>query len=79
MGLDCEMVGTGPSGKTSVLARCCLVNFEGEVIYDNFVRPSGTNILVPLLVSFANYRPSPIDLRLTMYDMYIPLRICNGL
>jgi RNA exonuclease 4 len=41
VGLDCEMVGIGPEGKISVLARCCIVNFDGEVIYDQFVRPSG--------------------------------------
>jgi RNA exonuclease 4 len=41
IGLDCEMVGIGPEGKISVLARCCLVNFDGEVVYDQFVRPSG--------------------------------------
>ena len=39
VGLDCEMVGTGTEGKVSVLARACLVNFDGEVIYDKFVRP----------------------------------------
>lgn len=41
VGLDCEMVGLGPSGKLSALARCSLVNFEGEKIYDSFVRPKG--------------------------------------
>ncbi len=39
VGLDCEMVGTGPTGKQSVLARCCLVDFDGNIIYDHFVRP----------------------------------------
>ena len=39
VGLDCEMVGIGSSGKRSVLARACLVNFDGEVIYDSYVRP----------------------------------------
>ena len=41
VGLDCEMVGLGPSGKQSALARACLVDFNGEVIYDKFVRPKG--------------------------------------
>ena len=41
VGLDCEMVGIGPSGTQSALARCCLVDFEGAVIYDEFVRPPG--------------------------------------
>jgi len=39
--LDCEMVGTGFNGKQSLLARCCMVNFDGEVIYDKFVKPQG--------------------------------------
>ena len=39
--LDCEMVGLGPSGKQSALARACLVDFDGNVIYDKFVRPKG--------------------------------------
>jgi DNA polymerase III epsilon subunit-like protein len=41
VGLDCEMVGIGLSGKQSALARCCLVDFEGVVIYDKYVRPKG--------------------------------------
>jgi interferon-stimulated exonuclease-like 2 len=41
VGLDCEMVGIGPEGKQSALARCCLVSFEGEVLYDEYVRPPG--------------------------------------
>jgi hypothetical protein len=41
VGLDCEMVGIGIGGKVSALARCCLVDFQGEVIYDEFVRPPG--------------------------------------
>ncbi len=38
-GLDCEMVGIGPTGKKSVLARCCVTNFEGDVLFDSYVRP----------------------------------------
>lgn len=37
--MDCEMVGVGLSGKQSVLARCSLVDYEGNVIYDKNVRP----------------------------------------
>lgn len=36
--MDCEMVGVGAAGRTSVLARCTVVNFEGEVLYDSFVQ-----------------------------------------
>jgi interferon-stimulated 20 kDa exonuclease-like 2 len=41
IGLDCEMVGIGPNGTQSALARCCLVDFDGAVIYDEFVKPPG--------------------------------------
>lgn len=37
--LDCEMVGIGVDGKTSALARCSVVDFEGRTIYDEHVRP----------------------------------------
>jgi DNA polymerase III epsilon subunit-like protein len=39
--LDCEMVGTGINGKYSELARCSLVNGNGDVLYDQFVQPKG--------------------------------------
>uniref|UniRef100_A0A8C3UCA1 Interferon stimulated exonuclease gene 20 like 2 n=1 Tax=Catharus ustulatus TaxID=91951 RepID=A0A8C3UCA1_CATUS len=37
--IDCEMVGTGPGGRTSSLARCSIVTYEGDVVYDQYVRP----------------------------------------
>ncbi|RYP72051.1 hypothetical protein DL769_004538 [Monosporascus sp. CRB-8-3] len=37
--LDCEMVGVGPEGRNSVLARVSLVDFHGRQVYDSFVRP----------------------------------------
>ncbi|XP_060611838.2 apoptosis-enhancing nuclease [Anolis sagrei] len=37
--IDCEMVGTGPNGKTSELARCTVVSYDGDVIYDKYIRP----------------------------------------
>jgi RNA exonuclease 4 len=36
--LDCEMVGVGPSGKISVLARVSVVDFYGCSLFDSFVR-----------------------------------------
>ena len=39
IGLDCEMVGVGEDGKRSALARCSMVDFDGNTIYDKFVRP----------------------------------------
>ena len=38
VGLDCEMVGTGDEGKNSVLARACVVDWNGTVLYDSFVK-----------------------------------------
>lgn len=40
VGLDCEMVGTGPDGHGHALARASLVDFHGRQIYDSFVRPT---------------------------------------
>ena len=37
--LDCEMVGTGRDGKSSILARVSIVNRYGHVLYDSHVRP----------------------------------------
>lgn len=39
VGLDCEMVGVGPDGHDSVLARVSLVDFHGRQVYDSYVRP----------------------------------------
>lgn len=39
MAIDCEMVGVGPNGEESVLARVSLVNWHGASILDTFVRP----------------------------------------
>lgn len=39
LALDCEMVGVGPDGKRSMLARVCMVNAEGNVLLDTFVAP----------------------------------------
>ncbi|KAI1097930.1 ribonuclease H-like domain-containing protein [Jackrogersella minutella] len=37
--LDCEMVGVGPEGRESALARVSAVDFHGRQVYDSFVRP----------------------------------------
>jgi RNA exonuclease 4 len=39
LAIDCEMVGVGPEGKRSALARVCLVNDRGHVVLDTFVAP----------------------------------------
>ncbi|XP_034415089.1 RNA exonuclease 4 [Cyclopterus lumpus] len=38
--IDCEMVGVGPDGEDSILARVSLVNIFGKCIYDKYVKPT---------------------------------------
>ncbi|KAI8959208.1 ribonuclease H-like domain-containing protein [Daldinia sp. FL1419] len=40
--IDCEMVGVGPEGRESTLARVSVVDFHGRQVYDSFVRPRET-------------------------------------
>lgn len=37
--VDCEMVGVGPKGEGSSLARVSIVDFHGRQVYDSFVLP----------------------------------------
>lgn len=39
MAIDCEMVGVGPRGSQSQLARVSVVNYHGQIIYETFVHP----------------------------------------
>lgn len=40
LAMDCEMVGVGPNpAQDSALARASIVNYNGEQVYDSFVRP----------------------------------------
>lgn len=38
--MDCEMVGVGPDGQRSALARVSLVNYNGHVLFDKYVAVS---------------------------------------
>ncbi|KAG7477250.1 hypothetical protein MATL_G00092170 [Megalops atlanticus] len=38
--MDCEMVGVGPEGEDSIVARVSLVNQFGKCIYDKYVKPT---------------------------------------
>jgi len=38
LALDCEMVGIGPGGYTSALARVCIVDWNEDVVFDSFVK-----------------------------------------
>lgn len=39
LAIDCEMVGVGPNGDRSALARVCVVNNVGNVLLDTYVKP----------------------------------------
>eukprot|EP00045_Choanoeca_perplexa_P009877 m.97803 g.97803 ORF g.97803 m.97803 type:complete len:332 (+) comp15061_c0_seq2:92-1087(+) len=39
LAMDCEMVGVGSNGRTDVLARCSIVNRDGDTVLDSFVSP----------------------------------------
>jgi hypothetical protein len=39
LAIDCEMVGVGPDGTRSALARVSIVNSAGTVVFDSFVSP----------------------------------------
>ncbi|XP_022081299.1 RNA exonuclease 4-like isoform X2 [Acanthaster planci] len=39
LAMDCEMVGTGPKGSQSILARVSVVNQYGACIFDKYVKP----------------------------------------
>ncbi|XP_077482499.1 RNA exonuclease 4 [Stigmatopora argus] len=38
--MDCEMVGVGPDGEESILARVSLVNQYGKCVYDKYAKPT---------------------------------------
>lgn len=40
LALDCEMVGSGPGGVSSILARVSIVNSSGDLVYDTYVSPT---------------------------------------
>jgi RNA exonuclease 4 len=56
VGLDCEMVGTGINGKRSVLARACVVDYNGDILYDAFVKVDER--VTDFRTEFSGVRPS---------------------
>ncbi|XP_019494844.1 PREDICTED: RNA exonuclease 4 isoform X1 [Hipposideros armiger] len=40
LGMDCEMVGVGPTGEESIVARVSIVNQFGKCVYDKYVKPT---------------------------------------
>ena len=39
MTIDREMVGTGPRGRVSELARCSVASYHSEDLYDKYIQP----------------------------------------
>ena len=56
--MDCEMVGVGPNGEDSILARASLVNHFGHCIYDKFVKP--TEVVTDYRTKVSGIRPQDI-------------------
>ncbi|XP_006029845.1 RNA exonuclease 4 [Alligator sinensis] len=38
--MDCEMIGVGPQGEDSIVARVSIVNQFGKCVYDKYVKPT---------------------------------------
>lgn len=67
--IDCEMVGTGPVGRTSELARCTVVNYDGEVIYDKYILP---------LLPVSDYRTRWSGVTWRHMERATPFRVARG-
>ncbi|XP_063001684.1 interferon-stimulated 20 kDa exonuclease-like 2 [Elgaria multicarinata webbii] len=66
--IDCEMVGTGPGGRTSDLARCSVVSYDGDVVYDKYVRP---------LSPITNYRTRWSGIRRHHMKNAVPFKVAQ--
>ena len=57
--LDCEMVGTGPTGDFSMLARCSIVNHHGNTLYDKYVAPM--DVITDYRTAYSGIRPWDLE------------------
>ncbi|XP_074017124.1 RNA exonuclease 4 [Numenius arquata] len=57
--MDCEMVGVGPKGEDSIVARVSLVNQFGICIYDKYVKP--TEEVTDYRTAVSGIRPENIN------------------
>jgi RNA exonuclease 4 len=55
------MVGTGANGKRSVLARACVVDWEGKILYDAFVQVGER--VTDFRTQFSGVRPKDLQKR----------------
>lgn len=56
--MDCEMVGVGMDGKESILGRVSIVNHNGKVLYDKYVKPSEK--VIDYRTEFSGIRPGDL-------------------
>lgn len=59
--LDCEMVGVGPQGQRSALARVSIVNSYGNVVLDTFVQPKEP--VTDFRTHVSGVRPNDLEVR----------------
>ncbi|NXU34298.1 REXO4 exonuclease, partial [Drymodes brunneopygia] len=57
--LDCEMVGVGPKGEDSIVARVSIVNQFGKCVYDKYVKP--TEKVTDYRTAVSGIRPQNIN------------------
>ncbi|NXI51440.1 REXO4 exonuclease, partial [Chloroceryle aenea] len=57
--MDCEMVGVGPQGEDSIVARVSIVNQFGKCVYDKYVKP--TEEVTDYRTAVSGIRPENIN------------------
>ncbi|XP_033923534.1 RNA exonuclease 4 [Melopsittacus undulatus] len=57
--MDCEMVGVGPKGDDSIVARVSIVNQFGKCVYDKYVKP--TEEVTDYRTAVSGIRPENIN------------------
>ncbi|NXS43285.1 REXO4 exonuclease, partial [Balaeniceps rex] len=57
--MDCEMVGVGPKGEDSIVARVSIVNQFGKCVYDKYVKP--TEKVTDYRTAVSGIRPENIN------------------
>lgn len=75
--LDCEMVGIGTGGKQSALARTSLVDWDGKVLLDTFVRVPNRVTDFRTFVSGVRARDIHIDNEKAMDPVECRERVCE--
>jgi RNA exonuclease 4 len=85
--IDCEMVGAGAEGKTSILARVSIVNFHCQTILDVFVKPQEkitdyrtkvSGITPKLLINAETFKSVQIKVGEILKDRYVHLTQDRG-